>query len=128
MAESPFAVRATAGTLRMADGVRISHAWTAEGVVAAPLVNGAQALHFSVALCLLNDTYREAAKLGVSLDGIEVVVDGDFDEEWVSQGITYTVSVDSPDAQAQVARLIEVVDRVAEIPKALRAGARVERT
>ena len=57
---SPFGVRATAGTLRASEGVVLHHAWTEEGVMAGPVANGAQLLHLSVALCVLNDTYREA--------------------------------------------------------------------
>ncbi|HYO20305.1 MAG TPA: hypothetical protein VES02_16750 [Dermatophilaceae bacterium] len=56
---SPLGVSATAGTLRASAGVVLHHEWTEEGVVASPAVNGAQVLHLSVALCVLNDTYRE---------------------------------------------------------------------
>ena len=73
-------MRATAGTLRAAEGVVLSHVWTEAGVVAHPLANGAQALHLSVALCVLNDTYREAERLGITVDGVAVEADGGFDE------------------------------------------------
>ncbi len=80
---SPFGVRASAGTLRAAedaDSVVLRHVWTEEGVVAGPAANGAQVLHLSVALCVLNDTYREAERLGVEVRGVAVEVDGGFDE------------------------------------------------
>jgi hypothetical protein len=53
---SPFGVRASAVTLRDAAGLALDHTWTAGGVAATPVTNGAQALHLSVALCVLNDT------------------------------------------------------------------------
>ena len=125
---SAFGVRASAGSLRDADGVALQHSWTDEGVVAAPVTNGAQVLHLSVALCVLNDTYREAQRLGIQVDGAAVEADGAFDGEWRSTGITYAVTVDSPASTEEVARLQSVVDEVAEIPRAIRAGAPVTRS
>lgn len=124
---SPYGVRATAGSLRAGDGVVLSHAWTPEGVVAVPVTNGAQVLHLSVALCVLNDVYREARELDVPVDGVAVEADGGFDDAWASTGIAYRVEVDSPAGDAAAQRLLEWVDEVAEIPRALRAGAKVWR-
>ena len=122
---SPLGVRATAGTLRAAEGVVLHHTWTDEGVVAAPAANGAHMLHLSVALCVLNDTYREAERLGVKVDGVAVEADGRFDDGWNSTGIVYSVTLDSRASAEDVARLHAVVDEVAEIPRAIpcrRAG------
>lgn len=124
---SPFGVRATAGTLRDTDGVVLHHIWTDEGVVAGPAGNGAQLLHLSVALCVLNDTYREAERLGIDLAGIVVEADGGFDDDWRSTGIAYSVTLDSRALAADLDRLRAVVDEVAEIPRAIRAGAAVAR-
>jgi hypothetical protein len=124
---SPFGVRATAGSLRDEDGVVLPHTWTEAGVVAGPASNGAQVLHLSVALCVLNDTFREGARLGIPVDGVAVEADGGFDDAWGSTGIEYAVTVDSPASADDVERLIAVVDEVAEIPRALRAGAPVTR-
>jgi hypothetical protein len=120
---SVFGVRATSGSLRDATGVTLPHAWTPEGVVAGPAANGAQLLHLSVAFCVLNDTYREAERLGIELDGVVVEADGGFDEEWRSTGIEYAVTIDSAATSDELARLAAVVDEVAEIPKAVRSGA-----
>lgn len=128
MAElSPFGVRATSGSLREGEGVALPHAWTEAGVLAGPVTNGAQALHLSVALCLLNDTYREAERLAVRVDGVAVTADGAFDDVWTSTGITYDVTVDTPAERSALDLLLEVVDEVAEIPRVLRAGADVRR-
>jgi hypothetical protein len=123
---SPFGVRATAGTLRASEGIVLHHTWTDEGVVAGPATNGGHMLHLSVALCVLNDTYREAERLGIEVDGVAVEADGDFDDDWRSTGIEYSVSVESRASTEDTERLGRVVDEVAEIPRAIRAGARVE--
>jgi hypothetical protein len=124
---SPLGVRATAGSLRMSVGVVLHHSWTHEGVVAGPASNGGQLLHLSVALCVLNDTYREAEKLGIEVSGIAVEADGGFDDQWRSTGIEYAVTIDSPASADDLAHLGAVVDEVAEIPRALRAGGSVTR-
>lgn len=124
---SPFGVRVASGSLREGDGVVLPHAWTDAGVLAAPVTNGAQALHLSVALCVLNDTYREAQRLDVRVDGVVVTADGAFDDVWTSTGITYDITVDTPATASALDLLLEVVDEVAEIPRVLRAGADVQR-
>jgi hypothetical protein len=124
---SPLGVRATAGTLRASEGVVLHHTWTSEGVVAAPAANGAQLLHLSVALCVLNDTYREAERLGIVVDGVAVEADGGFDECWRSTGIEYSVTLDSRARAKDLAHLDSVVDGVAEVPRAISAGAPVTR-
>jgi uncharacterized OsmC-like protein len=124
---SPLGVRATSGTLRAPEGLVLQHMWTPEGVVGGPAANGAQLLHLAVAMCVLNDSYREAERRGVELHGVAVEVDGSFDAEWRSTGIDYSVELDSSAAPEELARLIAVVDEVAEIPRALRTGAVVRR-
>ncbi len=133
MAESrwaDFAVTASAGTLRddAAPGWTVPHAWTPEGVMVAGEGSGAAVLHLSVALCVLNDTFREAEALGVPVVGVRVGAGGVFDtESWVSLGITYAVEIDSAASTDEVAKVLARVDEVAEIPRALRAGTSVER-
>lgn len=105
----------------------LAHAWTDEGVVASPVTTGAQVLHLSVALCVLNDSCREAQRLGIELRGVAVEADGGFDDEWRSTGIEYAVAVDAPASAHEVARLLAAVDEIAEIPRAVRAGATVTR-
>jgi uncharacterized OsmC-like protein len=124
---SAFGVRATAGTLRAPEGVVLGHSWTDEGVVAGPTTNGAQLLHLSVALCILNDTYREAARLGIEIDGVAVEADGGFDAQWRSTGIDYSITLDTRASTQELERLLDVVDEVAEVPRAIRAGASVTR-
>ncbi|GID26044.1 OsmC family protein [Paractinoplanes brasiliensis] len=123
-----FAVVVGAGSFRVEGGVRFPHRWTAEGVSVGADFTGAHLLHLAAAGCVLNDLYREAAGLGVRLDGVRVTASGGFDtESWASTGIAYGIELDSPASAEQQAALIEQVDRVAEIPRAIRAGAPVQR-
>lgn len=124
---SPFGVSATSGTLCVPGGVELHHQWTEEGVMASPVLNGAHVLHLSVAICVLNDTYREAERLGVKLEGVAVESDGSFDEEWRSTGIEYCVTLDSNAPAEELDLLRTSVDEIAEIPRAIRAGAPVRR-
>jgi hypothetical protein len=78
-------------------------------------------------LCVLNDTYREAERLGLDLDGVAVEADGLFDTEWRSTGVEYAVILDSRAPAEDLARLTAVVDEMAEIPRVIRAGAPVTR-
>ena len=118
-----------AGSLR-SDAVtaaRFPHRWTEGGVSVETDFTGAHLLHLSAAGCVLNDLYREAATLGIPLDGVRVAATGDFDEDWSSVGIRYAIELDSPASEADLTGLVELVDEVAEIPRALRAGAAVRR-
>jgi anti-sigma factor RsiW len=76
----------------------------------------------------LNDIYREAEALGIELSGVRVTAAGGFDTTtWQSTGIGYSVEVSSDASADQLAHLLEVVDQVAEIPRAIQAGADVRR-
>lgn len=122
-----FEVACAAGSLRPdpAEGnsVHLDHRWTAGGVDLSITFTGAHLLHASVAACVLNDVYREAARLGIQVEGVRVCADGGFTESWSSTGIEYRVEVDSPAEAAAVEELIAIVDRVAEIPRTLRHSA-----
>lgn len=125
-----FTVKAAAGSLRTAvrADTTLPHRWTDQGVAIELQFTGAHLLHLATAGCVLNDTYREAAQLGIEVFGVLVVADGDFDTEtWQSTGISYQIEIDSPASKDELEKLIAVVDEVAEIPKALRSGAPVER-
>lgn len=125
-----YGVVVSAGSLRSSsdEAWRLPHRWTDQGVTVDAAFTGAHLLHVAAAGCVLNDVYREAAGLGIALAGVRVTADGAFDDEWASTGIGYAVEVDAQASSDEVARLLEVVDQVAEIPRAIRAGAPVERT
>jgi uncharacterized OsmC-like protein len=119
-----------AGTLRSstADAVSFPHRWTAEGVTVDAAFTGAHLLHLAVAGCVLNDVYRESENRGLVVRGVRVSASGTFTTEtWQSTGISYTVEVDTTALTADVEALLQLVDSVAEIPKSIRAGAKVDR-
>lgn len=126
-----FGVVVGAGSFRSsaADAVRFPHRWTPEGVTVTADFTGAHLLHLAAAGCVLNDVYREAAELGIRIDGVRVTASGDFDTEtWASTGITYRIELHSPAPAEELGRLLDRVDDVAEIPRAIRAGATVQRS
>jgi uncharacterized OsmC-like protein len=125
-----FKVKAGAGTMMSGSetAVRFPHRWTPGGVTVEAGFTGGHLLHLAVAGCVLNDLYREAEVLGIELAGVRVTAAGGFDPAtWRSTGVGYSVEVSSDAPADQLARLLEVVDRVAEIPCAVRAGASVGR-
>lgn len=125
-----FDVVVGAGSLRPDDAhaIQFPHRWTSEGVTVHAPFSGAHLLHLAVAGCVLNDTYREAATLGLQIDGLRVSAAGGFDTKtWTSTGIAYSVELNSPASPQALAGLLDRVDDIAEIPRAIRAGATVHR-
>lgn len=126
-----FEAVVAAGSFRSDDGraVHFPHRWTAEGVTVEADFTGAHLLHLAAAGCILNDIYREANELGIRMDGVRVAASGGFDTRtWASTGITYRVELRSTASAEELARLLDRVDDVAEIPRAIRAGATVRRS
>lgn len=89
--------------------------------------NGGQLLYLSIAACWSNDLFREAATMGVDLDGVELTVDGDFPARGSgSTPITVDLVVRSGAPEDKVRELIAEVERVAEIPRAIRDATPIE--
>jgi len=128
--EDRFEVTVSAGTMMAGSGAaaRFPHRWTPGGVTVEAEFTGGHLLHLAAAGCVLNDLYREAVTLGIELTGARVTAAGGFDTAtWRSTGIGYLVEVSSDAPADKLAHLLEVVDQVAEIPRAIRAGAAVRR-
>jgi hypothetical protein len=125
-----FDVVVGAGSFRSAGGrtVQFPHRWTPEGVTVEADFTGGHLFHLAAAGCVLNDVYREAATLGIELVGVRVAAAGGFDADtWESTGISYSVQLRSPAPDESLVHLLDVVDAVAEIPRAIRSGAPVQR-
>jgi uncharacterized OsmC-like protein len=123
-------VTVATGSLKPEHGpvVEFPHRWTAEGVSVTTDFTGAHLLHLAAAGSVLNDVHCEAQKLDIPVKGVRVEATGGYDpDSWQSTGIEYTVHIDTPASREAVQRLLEVVDTVAEIPRAIRAGAPVRR-
>jgi hypothetical protein len=128
--DNRFEVAVAAGMMRSDSSRAVSfpHQWTPEGVTVEADFTGGHLLHLAAAGCVLNDVYREAAALGIEVKGARVSAAGGFDTDtWKSMGVSYSVDVSSDAPADELAHLLEVVDEVAEIPRALRAGAPVRR-
>jgi uncharacterized OsmC-like protein len=128
--DNRFEVAVAAGTLTSGSAavVRFPHRWTPGGVTVEADFTGGHLLPLAAAGCVLNDLYREAAALGIELNGVRVTAaGGSGTTTWQATGIDYSVEVSSDAPADQLTHLLEVVDQVAEIPRALRAGATVRR-
>ena len=83
--------------------------------------NGGQLLYLSIAACVSNDLYREAATRGIGLRRVVVDVDGDFPGRGTpSTPISVVVEIDAEAGDEVIDDLLAEVDRVAEIPNSLR--------
>jgi len=125
-----FNVVVGTGSFRSDDAhaIQFPHRWTPEGVTVETAFSGAHLLHLAAAACVLNDIHREAAARGIRIDGVRVSASGGFDTQAsTSTGITYSVELSSPASAQDLARLLDLVDDTAEIPRAIRAGATVQR-
>ncbi len=89
--------------------------------------NGGQLLYLSIAACVSNDLYREAATMGISLRRVAMTVDGDFPSRGApSTPIIVDLEIEADAPGDRVRELIAVVDEVAEIPNSLRGTTPVE--
>ncbi|HTS22496.1 MAG TPA: OsmC family protein [Casimicrobiaceae bacterium] len=90
-------------------------------------VNGGEFLMLALATCYCNDLFREAARLGVRIDAVEVEASADFpDVGLAATNIRYRAKVQSAAPEAELARLLRETDAVAEVHNTIRAGVAVE--
>jgi uncharacterized OsmC-like protein len=83
--------------------------------------NGGLLLYLSIAACVSNDLYREAAPLGIALRRVSIEVRGAFAGRGSASGpIDVLVDVDADADEAAIDALIAETDRVAEIPNSIR--------
>ena len=86
-------------------------------------VNGGEFLMLALATCYCNDLYREAARLGIPVESVEVEASAEFPGIGLAAtDIAYRAKVSSPAAPARIAELLDVTDAVAEVHNTIRAG------
>ena len=86
-------------------------------------VNGGELLMLALATCYCNDLYREAARLGLVLDGVEVRATARFEGIGLAASdIRYRAKVSSSAPAERIAALLRETDAVAEIHNTVRAG------
>jgi len=87
-------------------------------------VNGGEFLMLALATCFCNDIYREAVRLGIAVDGVDVEAEADFAGVGLgARNIRYRARVDSPAPRAEVEELLRQTDAVAEVQNTVRSGA-----
>jgi uncharacterized OsmC-like protein len=90
---------------------------------------GGHLLHLAVAGCVYNDLFREAMARGITLSNVEVTADGGFSgDPCGSTGINYTVHLQGDASADQLNELLAHVERIAEVPSAIRLGGNVRLT
>ena len=88
--------------------------------------NGGELLFLALATCFCNDIYREAAKRGITVERVEVEVEGDFAAEGAAAtNVTYRAQVAARAREEEILALIKHTDQVAEIQNTLRVASPV---
>lgn len=86
-------------------------------------VNGGELLMLALATCYCNDLYREAARLGIALDAVEVEATAVFPGIGLAASdIRYRARVSSPAGAEAIAALLRQTDAVAEVHNTVRTG------
>ena len=89
-------------------------------------VNGGELLMLALANCYCNDLYREAARLNIPVDGVEVEAIAEFPGVGLAAtNIRYRAHVSSPADASAIADLLSQTDTVAEVHNTIRTGAAV---
>jgi len=108
------------------DGRRQSIEIPAKSVGRGSSVNGGELLFAALATCFCNDLYREAAKRGIEVHGVEVDVTGTFGNPGEpARDISYRVQVQADVPKATIDDLIRTTDSLTEIQNTVRAGCAV---
>lgn len=91
-------------------------------------VNGGEFLMLALATCYCNDLFREAVRLGLVLDAVEVEASAEFPGVGLAAtDIRYMARVQSSASPEAIDRLLAETDAVAEVHNTLRAGVPVRR-
>jgi organic hydroperoxide reductase OsmC/OhrA len=89
-------------------------------------VNGGEFLMLALATCYCNDLYREAGRLGISLQHVEVEASATFAGVGLAASdVRYRANVQSTASPQVVAQLLRETDTVAEVQNTLRKGVSV---
>jgi organic hydroperoxide reductase OsmC/OhrA len=85
--------------------------------------NGGELLFLALATCYCNDIYREATKRGMTVERVEVTVEGEFGAEGEgAKNVSYQAKVTAQGSETEIRALMDYTDKVAEIQNTLRAG------
>ena len=86
-------------------------------------VNGGELLMLALATCYCNDLYREAERLGIPIDSVEVEASAQFPGVGLAAtDIRYRAKISSPAPRSAIEELRRRTDAVAEVHNTVRAG------
>ncbi len=86
-------------------------------------VNGGEFLMLALATCFCNDIYREAGRLKILVEAVEVEARAEFSGIGLAaSNITYRARISSPAPEADLAALLRQTDAVAEVQNTVRSG------
>jgi organic hydroperoxide reductase OsmC/OhrA len=86
-------------------------------------INGGEFLMLALATCYCNDLYREAERLRIPLDAVEVEATAQFAGVGLAAtDVRYRARVSSPATAPVIAELLRQTDAVAEVHNTIRAG------
>jgi uncharacterized OsmC-like protein len=89
--------------------------------------NGGQLLLLALGSCYANDIFREAAKRGITVMGVRVVVECEWGGEPArAQDVRYSTRVEADAPDDDIIELIRHVDEIAEVHNTLRVGSAIE--
>ncbi len=90
-------------------------------------LNGGEILFLALATCYCNDLYREARRMNIHVESVEVEVKGDFDRLGEpGKNIVYRARVAAQASEEEIRQLMVQTDKVAEIQNTLRAATPVQ--
>lgn len=85
--------------------------------------NGGEFLMLALATCYCNDLYREASRLGLQLEQVQVHASAEFAGIGLAaSNVRYRATVKSPAPEDAIAQLLRETDAVAEVHNTLRKG------
>jgi organic hydroperoxide reductase OsmC/OhrA len=89
-------------------------------------VNGGEFLMLALATCYCNDLYREAQRLGIVIEGVEVEATAEFPGVGLAAtNIKYKAEISSSAPASAIAELLRQTDAVAEVHNTVRSGVTV---
>ena len=90
-------------------------------------INGGELLMLALATCYCNDLYREAKRLQIPIEKVEVEASATFAGVGLAaSNIRYRAKVASSASGAAIAELLRQTDAVAEVHNTVRTGVPVE--
>lgn len=89
--------------------------------------SGEELFMMSIAASLCNDLYREAAARNITLQRVEIIINGDWSGAPAqARNIRYDIRVQSDASRQETEDLVRHTDQIAEIPQSIRNGTPVK--